>query len=198
MTINSRDRADVEGAFSKYLQSLEAADVALASQVWLQSPEVLVVTPIGRFQGWDGVKEIWARTGRKRLFGAEDSGQQRQHCRGGRCRLARLRFRVRGEAGQWEGFAVKGLGEPRVSENRRRLANRPSPLFRPAATLSRPGVTTGSLSGAHGVRVLARESVIWTPAHVRVLSVNHRRSSSLQANWLIERDQILLGRIAEA
>jgi ketosteroid isomerase-like protein len=56
------DRADVERVFGKYLRSLEAADVALASQVWLQSPDVEVVTPIGRFHGWDGVKEIWART----------------------------------------------------------------------------------------------------------------------------------------
>ena len=62
MRSHSQDRADIEQVFSKYLRSLEAADVALASQVWLQSPDVLVVTPIGRFQGWDGVKEIWART----------------------------------------------------------------------------------------------------------------------------------------
>jgi len=58
----NQDRAGIERVFSKYLRSLEAADVALASEVWLQSPEVSVVTPIGRFQGWDGVKEIWART----------------------------------------------------------------------------------------------------------------------------------------
>jgi ketosteroid isomerase-like protein len=62
MTSNSLDRADVEKVFRTYVRSLEAADVALASKVWLQSPDVLVVTPIGRFQGWDGVKEIWART----------------------------------------------------------------------------------------------------------------------------------------
>lgn len=62
MRVSSEDRADVERTFRKYLESLEAADVALAADVWLQSPDVLVVTPIGRFQGWDGVKEIWART----------------------------------------------------------------------------------------------------------------------------------------
>jgi ketosteroid isomerase-like protein len=62
MTGNSQDRADIERVFNKYLRSLEAADVALAAEVWLQSPDVLIVTPIGRFQGWDGVKEIWART----------------------------------------------------------------------------------------------------------------------------------------
>ena len=62
MRSNSPDRADVEAVFSKYLRSLEAADVALASEVWLQSPDVLVVTPIGRFQGWDGVRQIYAKT----------------------------------------------------------------------------------------------------------------------------------------
>jgi len=54
---NSRDRADVEKIFSKYLQSLNDADVALASQVWLQSPDVLVVTPSGRLRGWDSVRD---------------------------------------------------------------------------------------------------------------------------------------------
>jgi ketosteroid isomerase-like protein len=58
----TRDRADIERVFNKYLQSLNGADVALASEVWLQSPDVLVVTPVGRFTGWDGVKEIFART----------------------------------------------------------------------------------------------------------------------------------------
>jgi ketosteroid isomerase-like protein len=57
-----QDRADVEQVFNKYLQSLDAADVVLASKVWLQSPDVLVVTPLGRFKGWDGVQEIYAKT----------------------------------------------------------------------------------------------------------------------------------------
>jgi len=57
-----QDRADVEQVFNKYLRSLDAADVALASKVWLQSADVLVVTPLGRFKGWDGVQEIYART----------------------------------------------------------------------------------------------------------------------------------------
>jgi ketosteroid isomerase-like protein len=57
-----QDRVDVEQVFSKYLQSLDAADVALASKVWLRSPDVQVVTPLGRFKGWDGVQEIYART----------------------------------------------------------------------------------------------------------------------------------------
>ena len=58
----SQDRADIERLFKTYVQSIDAADVALASNVWLQSPEVLVVTPFGRYNGWDGVKEIYAKT----------------------------------------------------------------------------------------------------------------------------------------
>ena len=58
---NNQDRADVEQVFSTYLQSINTGDVALASQVWLQSPDVLVVTPVGRFKGWDSVqKDIYA------------------------------------------------------------------------------------------------------------------------------------------
>jgi len=52
-----QDRADLEQVFDKYLQSLNGADVTLASQVWLQSPDVLVVTPSGRLQGWDSVRK---------------------------------------------------------------------------------------------------------------------------------------------
>ena len=59
----SEDRADVEQVFNKYLRSLNAGDVALASQVWWQSPDVLVVTPVGRFKGWDSVQnDIYANT----------------------------------------------------------------------------------------------------------------------------------------
>jgi ketosteroid isomerase-like protein len=57
-----QDRADIERVFNTYLQSLDAADIALASKVWLQSPDILVVTPLGRFKGWDGVQEIYAKT----------------------------------------------------------------------------------------------------------------------------------------
>ena len=53
---NSQDRADVEQVFHKYLQSLNTADVALASQAWLNSPDLLVVTPFGRLKGWDSVQ----------------------------------------------------------------------------------------------------------------------------------------------
>jgi ketosteroid isomerase-like protein len=53
----SQDKAEIEQIFHKYLQSINAGDVALASQVWLHSPDVLVVTPIGRFRGWESVRK---------------------------------------------------------------------------------------------------------------------------------------------
>jgi ketosteroid isomerase-like protein len=51
-----RDRSELEQVFHKYLQSINTGDVALASEVWMQSPNVLVVTPVGRFMGWDSVQ----------------------------------------------------------------------------------------------------------------------------------------------
>ena len=64
----NQDRADVELVFNKYLESINAADVALASQVWLQSPDVLVVTPFGRFKGWDSVRDdIYVNFAQKQL-----------------------------------------------------------------------------------------------------------------------------------
>ncbi len=64
----SQDRGDIEQVFNKYLQSLNTADVGLASQVWLQSGDLLVVTPFGRFQGWDTVKnETYVKLLQKQL-----------------------------------------------------------------------------------------------------------------------------------
>src|ERR1039458_4914502 len=57
------DQADIEYVFEKYLQSINAGDAALASQVWLNSPDVLVVTPVGRYKGWDSVQsDIYPNT----------------------------------------------------------------------------------------------------------------------------------------
>jgi ketosteroid isomerase-like protein len=52
-----QDRKDVRQVLDKYLQSVKTADTALASQVWSQSADISVVTPFGRFQGWDSVRE---------------------------------------------------------------------------------------------------------------------------------------------
>ena len=57
----SQDRSDIERVFDKYLQSINTGDIALASEVWSQSQDVLVVTPIGRFKGWESVqRDIYA------------------------------------------------------------------------------------------------------------------------------------------
>ena len=57
----SQDRSAIEQVFDKYLQSINTGDIALAAQVWSQSPDLLVVTPIGRFKGWESVqRDIYA------------------------------------------------------------------------------------------------------------------------------------------
>ena len=52
-----QERMQIQQVLDKYLQSVKTADVALASDVWLQSPDIVVVTPLGRFQGWDSVQK---------------------------------------------------------------------------------------------------------------------------------------------
>jgi|SRR5712671_2563195 len=52
-----QDTRSVRQVFERYLQSVKTAAVKLGSEVWLQAPDILVVTPFGRFQGWDGVRE---------------------------------------------------------------------------------------------------------------------------------------------
>src|SRR5688500_15863743 len=44
------EEKNVRQVFDKYLQSVKTADVALASQIWLQGPNASAVTPIGRFK----------------------------------------------------------------------------------------------------------------------------------------------------
>jgi ketosteroid isomerase-like protein len=51
-----RERGQIQQVLDKYLQSVKTADVVTASEVWLQSPDIVVVTPLGRFQGWDSLQ----------------------------------------------------------------------------------------------------------------------------------------------
>jgi ketosteroid isomerase-like protein len=53
----AKDEPLVREVFETYLRSIDAADVALASEVWAQSPDVEAVTPFGRFKGWDSVRD---------------------------------------------------------------------------------------------------------------------------------------------
>jgi ketosteroid isomerase-like protein len=51
------DRKNVELTLEKYVQSVKTADLALAAEVWSHAADIVVVTPFGRFQGWDSVRE---------------------------------------------------------------------------------------------------------------------------------------------
>ena len=53
---DEQDRKNVRLVFEKYLQSVKTADVALASEIWSNGTDIDVVTPFGRFQGWDSVR----------------------------------------------------------------------------------------------------------------------------------------------
>ena len=44
---------------AKYTAALDAADIDLASQVWLTSPEVSVIHPGGHAHGWEEVKGVY-------------------------------------------------------------------------------------------------------------------------------------------
>jgi ketosteroid isomerase-like protein len=52
-----QDRADVQKVFERYLQSVKGADLAIASDIWSHTADVIVVTPFGRFAGWDSVQQ---------------------------------------------------------------------------------------------------------------------------------------------
>jgi ketosteroid isomerase-like protein len=49
-------RKQIQQLLDTYFKSVNAADVTLASTIWLQSPDIVVVTPLGRTEGWDSVQ----------------------------------------------------------------------------------------------------------------------------------------------
>ncbi len=52
-----QEKKNVQQVLEKYLESVRTADLTLASQVWLQSQDISVVTPFGRFKGWESVRD---------------------------------------------------------------------------------------------------------------------------------------------
>ena len=50
------EKKSVQQVFEKYLESVKTADPTIASEVWLQSPDISAVTPLARFKGWDSVR----------------------------------------------------------------------------------------------------------------------------------------------
>jgi ketosteroid isomerase-like protein len=63
----SGDKADdakaatdaIRRQIANYTAALDAADIELASQVWLTSPEVSFIHPAGHAHGWEAVKGIY-------------------------------------------------------------------------------------------------------------------------------------------
>jgi ketosteroid isomerase-like protein len=47
----------IKSQITKYVQSIDAADTALASQVWLDSPDVSFIHPLGHEHGFDRIKQ---------------------------------------------------------------------------------------------------------------------------------------------
>ena len=54
---NDADRKNVQQVFEQYVESVTRADVTLAAEIWSDAADIVVVTPFGRFQGWNSVRE---------------------------------------------------------------------------------------------------------------------------------------------
>jgi ketosteroid isomerase-like protein len=52
-----QDRKNVQQVLEKYLRSVKSADLTVASEVWSHGTDIIAVTPFGRFQGWDSVRD---------------------------------------------------------------------------------------------------------------------------------------------
>src|SRR5712691_4650124 len=48
---------ELKGTIDNYIKSVDAADHALASQVWLDSPEVSFIHPLGHEHGFEQIKQ---------------------------------------------------------------------------------------------------------------------------------------------
>ena len=51
------EKKNVQQVLEQYLESVKTADLTLAYQVCWQSPDISVVTPFCRFQGWESVRD---------------------------------------------------------------------------------------------------------------------------------------------
>jgi ketosteroid isomerase-like protein len=51
------DQNAIQRVFDTYLQSVKTADLAIAGEVWSRGADVIAVTPFGRFEGWDNVRD---------------------------------------------------------------------------------------------------------------------------------------------
>jgi ketosteroid isomerase-like protein len=56
-TNRASDESEIREMISKYARSVDEADTTLASQVWLDSPDVSFIHPLGYERGFDQIKE---------------------------------------------------------------------------------------------------------------------------------------------
>ena len=52
-----QEKKNIKQVFERYLQSVNTADVTLASSVWLTDGDTSVVTPLGRLSGWENIRD---------------------------------------------------------------------------------------------------------------------------------------------
>ena len=52
-----QERASVRQVLDRYLQSVDGADLQIAANIWSPTADTSVVTPFGRFEGWENVRE---------------------------------------------------------------------------------------------------------------------------------------------
>jgi uncharacterized protein (TIGR02246 family) len=53
----AQDETAVRQQLEMYIRSVNTADGTLASEVFAQSSDIVVVTPLGRFHGWESVRD---------------------------------------------------------------------------------------------------------------------------------------------
>lgn len=49
----------IQQKIAQYTAAVDAADIELASQVWLTSPDISFINPAGHAHGWEEVQEIY-------------------------------------------------------------------------------------------------------------------------------------------
>ena len=54
----AQEESAIRQVFRTYLKSVDSADVALASEVFAQADDIVLVAPFGRFQGWEMVRDV--------------------------------------------------------------------------------------------------------------------------------------------
>ena len=50
----------IKGQIAKYLAAVSAADSKMGGEVWLNSPDVSFIWPLGHEHGWDQIKKVYA------------------------------------------------------------------------------------------------------------------------------------------